>query len=267
MARRDARRRIKKGLSRLPAGDRPARGLTTLIYHRVGGGSPDERDCDVADFWVQADVLARYRVVALDTALDELERHDERPKVVLTFDDGFQDVYENALPRLVEHRLPFTVYLATQYIGGSMHWDGSTAKAAGPALTWSQLAEMQATGLMTIGNHTHSHCRPELLDRDEFERCSDEIASHLGVAPRHFAYTWGVPVPRMEQEVRARFRSAVTGIRGRNGAGSDLHRLRRIPVRGSDPLAFFECKLKGSLVPEHTYEGIVRSAKALGLRS
>ena len=106
---------------------------------------------------------------------------DETPSVVLTFDDGFRDVFENAWPMLRDRELPFTIYLASAYVGGTMHWDGSTAKAAGPALTWDQLAEMVGSGLCTIGNHTHSHVRPELLTEAELDRCSTEIEQHLGV--------------------------------------------------------------------------------------
>jgi hypothetical protein len=38
-------------------------------------------------------------------------------------------------------------------------------------------------------------------------------------------------------------------------------RLRRVPVRGSDPDAFFAAKLVGNLGPERTYAQIVAMAK------
>lgn len=244
------------------------RGATVLIYHRVGGGSPDERDVPLADFERQVEVLSSSRTVALDDALDDLEAGLERPGVVLTFDDGFRDVHEHAWPLLREAGLPFTVYAATAYVGGTMHWEGSTAKdVGGAALHWEQLEEMVASGLCTIGNHTHRHVRPELLVDAELDRCSDELEARLGVRPRHFAYTWGIPVPRMEASLRSRFRSSVTGALGRNLPGTDLHRLRRVPVRGSDPIEFFAAKTGGSLLPERAYAGLVLAGKRLGARA
>ncbi len=217
------------------------------------------------DFEAQLDVLADHEVLGLDAALDRLTEGDASPSVVLTFDDGFRDVYEHAWPRLRAAGLPFTLYLATGFIGGTMHWDGSTAKAAGPALNWSQLAEMAASGLMTLGAHTHDHVRPERLDIDQLERCDAVLENRLGVRPRHFTYPWGVRVPRMEGELRHRYRSTSTGELGRNQPGCDLTALRRVPVRQTDPIEFFRAKLSGGLWPERTYARLVSLAKAGGL--
>ncbi|HEU5149616.1 MAG TPA: polysaccharide deacetylase family protein [Iamia sp.] len=236
-----------------------------LIYHRVGGGTPDERDVTTEDFAAQMGVLAEgHEVVSLDAALDALDAGDDRPTVVLTFDDGFADVRDPALPILVEHGLPFTVYLATGYLGGEMHWDGSTAKAPGPALSWDDVEALVATGLCTIGNHTHGHVRPEVVTEADIDECTEAISERLGIVARHYAYPWGIPVPALEPALRARFRSAVTGELGRNLPGVDPLRLRRVPVRGSDPLEFFAAKLTGRLGPERAYGAIVTVAKKLG---
>lgn len=259
------RRRIKAALGGLSSDGSPARGLTTLIYHRVGGGSPDERDLSLEDFRAQCAVLAEHRVLHLDEALDELAAGDDRPKVVLTFDDGFADVATNALPVLEAHGLPFTLYVATGYIGGEMHWDGSTAKAPGPALTWGQLEAVAASPLSTIANHTHMHVRPERLTAEELDACTAALEERLGVTPAHFAYTWGIAVPAMEGALRERFRSAVTGELGRDLPGADPMRLHRIPVRQTDPLPFFRAKLGRSLLPERAYAAIVAGAKRVGL--
>jgi peptidoglycan/xylan/chitin deacetylase (PgdA/CDA1 family) len=256
------RHRLKRALATLPsgAGDHGAR---ILIYHRVGGGSPDERDLATADFAAQLDCLDPATVRHLDDALDDLSA----PSVVLTFDDGFRDVYENAWPLLRERGLPFTVYLATAYVGGEMHWDGSTAKAAGPGLTWDQLETMVASGLCTVGNHTHTHARPERVTPDELDRCSDLVAQRLGRRPAHFAYTWGLPAPGAEALVRDRFRSAALGRLGVNRPGQDPHRLLRIPVRRTDPLPFFRAKLGGALTAERAYAAVVGGAKRVGVRA
>ncbi|HET7325927.1 MAG TPA: polysaccharide deacetylase family protein [Nocardioidaceae bacterium] len=258
---------VKRVLARA-ATSRPAEGATLLIYHRVGGGTQDELDLPVVSFERQLEALDSYRVVHLDDALDALDRGDAGPRVVLTFDDGFGDVYANAWPRLRERGLPFTLYVATRYVGGTMHWEGSTARGSGaPALTWRQLEEMAGSGLCTIGNHTDSHVRPELLTAVELDTCTRVLRERLNVTPRHFAYPWGVAVPELEEALRARFRSAATGRLGRNRPGADLMRLCRVPVRGSDPIGFFRAKLDGGLLPERLYGGITATAKRVGVRA
>ena len=65
-----------------------------LIYHRGGGGTTNELDLDVEAFRRQLDMLERHDVLSLDAALDRLEAGDASPSVVLTFDDGFADVFD-----------------------------------------------------------------------------------------------------------------------------------------------------------------------------
>lgn len=237
-----------------------------LIYHRVGGGSGDELDLSLDSFREQADALGGggHDVISLDQALDRLDAGDRRPTVVLTFDDGFADVHERAFPILQERSLPFTLYLAAGLVGGEMRWEGSAAGSQGArALNWDDIAEMQRSGLCTVGNHTWDHAGPEVVDEVQLDRCSDAIEASLGERPSHFAWTWGVPVPGLRSAVSDRFRSAATGQLGRNLPGTDLHALRRIPVRASDPLRFFEAKLSGGLGPERAYAGLVRAGKAM----
>jgi hypothetical protein len=257
-----ARRGLKNVLARIP--DRHVvRGARVLIYHRVGGGSPDERDLPVTQFTAQLDSLPSGSVRHLDEALDDLSRDS----IVLSFDDGFADIHANAWPQLRDRGLPFTVYVASAYVGGEMHWDGSTARAVGPGLTWGQLREMVESGLCTIGNHTHTHARPELTTAAELDRCSEELDTHLGVRPQHFAFTWGMAGQGTRGLVEERFRSSALGAVGVNGLGQDLHALRRIPVRQSDPLPFFRAKLRGTLAPERAYAAIVSGAKRAGARA
>lgn len=260
------RARLKRALAPLGAG--AGGGVRVLIYHRVGGGTPDERDVDADTFREQLEELAAgHEVVSLDDALDGLAHGDDRARVVLTFDDGFADVHATAWPLLRRLGLPFTVYLATGYLDGWMHWEGSTASAPGPALTWAEAAELAADPLCTIGNHTHRHVRPEALTATELDECTAAVEDRLGLTPRHFAYTWGIPVTAMEPELRARFRSAVTGELGANHPGVDPLRLRRVPVRASDPLTFFRAKLTGRLGAERAYDAVVRGAKRAGLHA
>jgi hypothetical protein len=258
---------VKRVLARLTSA-RPPQGVTLLIYHRVGGPGLEELDVGLADFNLQMTLLASKEVTSLDAAVEGLRDGETTGRFVLTFDDGFADVYDHAWPLLRDLQLPFTVYLTTAYVGGQMRWEGSTAKdPGGPALTWDQLGEMVDSGLCTVGNHTHTHARPKQLDEQELDRCSELIRQRIGQDARHFAYTWGVPVPGMEPALRSRFDTAATGQLGRNLPGADPLRLRRVPVRRTDPLEFFRAKLTGGLLAERMYAGIVAGAKKAGARA
>jgi peptidoglycan/xylan/chitin deacetylase (PgdA/CDA1 family) len=181
---------------------------------------------------------------------------------VLTFDDGFRDVHAQAWPLLRERSLPFTLYLTAGLVGHDMRWEGSSAASQGaPALTWDEVGELHASGLCTVANHTYDHAGPDTVDEEQLDRCSDLIEARTGARPRHFAWTWGVEVPRLRSAVAERFRSTATGQLGRNEPGSDHQALRRVPVRATDPLAFYKAKLHGRLLPERAYASLVAGAK------
>lgn len=258
------RRTLKSGLARLEA-TTPARGVTLLVYHRIGGGTGDELDVSVNAFRTQLDQLAHHGVASLDDALDALEAGDDTPRFVLTFDDGFEELHRHAWPELRRRGWPFTLYLTTSSVGGHLRWEGARSEHPGRALDWAHVAEMVSSGLCTVGNHTHHHVPPDRLVASELDACTDLVRDRLGVATRHFAYPWGVRSDMGEHLVRARFRSAATGEVGRNRPGADPHRLRRVPVRRTDPPEFFAAKLAGQLRAERCYTRVVETAKRLHL--
>lgn len=257
-----AREQVKTALGALRSRRAATSGKTILTYHRVGGGSSDEIDLPTDVFEEQLDILEDHRVISLDDALDEIDAGDDRPGVVLTFDDGFEDMHRNAWPSLRRRQLPFTLYLATAYLDARpMRWTGAGNDGSGVGMTWSDVDEMLQSGLLTVGNHTHDHVPITELDVEQLDRCTEEIVARVGVEPRHFAYPWGNASRHGDELTASRFRSAATIDVGRLHAGEDRTRVARLPVRQTDPLNFFEAKLTGRLVPEATYTAIVRAVQ------
>jgi peptidoglycan/xylan/chitin deacetylase (PgdA/CDA1 family) len=265
--RRTALRALKVAAA---AGDRlrpRTRGVVVLIYHRVGGRARSEIDLPVADFERQMAWLSESgRVIGLDDAVDVLDAPEASDPsdlslvpalnpVVVTFDDGTVDLADVALPILVRYEVPATVYLATRHIDEQIPWP-----ADGVPLSWTGAQEMVASGLITVGSHTHSHA---LLDRvspedaaDELDRSKQLIEDKLGVAVRHFAYPKAVPPTSSEVEalVRDRFRSAALAGNRPNAYGhTDIHRLCRTPIQVSDGLGFFRRKALGGMVLEDRF--------------
>jgi peptidoglycan/xylan/chitin deacetylase (PgdA/CDA1 family) len=227
-------------------------GLAVLLYHRVGARTPVSVDLPAGLFADQMALLAdRYQVLTLDQAADQLASGAPprgKPAVAITFDDGTADFLEEAVPVLVEHGLPATLYVATAFVEEQRSFpdDGRPA-------TWAALADAVATGLVTIGSHTHTHL---LLDRtdgptaaDELDRSIDLNGERLGVGAQHFAYPKALAgSPAAATEVGRRFRTAaVAGTRLNRWAGTDLHQLARTPIQVTDGLRWFERKADGGL--------------------
>ena len=107
---------LKRAAAAVPASP----GTVVLIYHRVGVPA-GEMGVASDVFAAQLDELVDGGALAsLDAAVGALEAKadhaNDRPQVVVTFDDGTADIVDHALPRLVERRVPMTLYVATRFV-------------------------------------------------------------------------------------------------------------------------------------------------------
>lgn len=229
----------------------PPTGIVVLIYHRVEGGSGTAVDLPAALFDEQLAWLGDHAtVVTLDDAVELLLGRRPLPvrPVVITFDDGTRDFTEHAVPALVRHRLPATLYVATEFPETGREFPDD-----GVPVDWAALRDAVATGFVGIGSHTHSHA---LLDRSapaevdaELDRSIDLIGERLGVEARHFAYPKAVlGTPVAEHAIRRRFETAaVAGTRPNAPLATDLHRLNRTPIQVGDGMEWFVRKALGGM--------------------
>lgn len=229
-------------------------GLVVLLYHRVGATSSSAVDLPLGLFVDQMEELAEAgSVVSLDDAVTTLSsgRKPDHPQIAITFDDGTGDFAEVAVPVLERLGLPATLYLATEPI------ESGRAFCPGAApLSWKALGDATASGLITVGSHTHRHI---LLDRAEPDAVADEldrsiglIEDRIGAPARHFAYPKALLGSRAAQTaIRARFASAaVAGTRPNRYVGSDPYRLYRSPIQTSDGMRWFRRKAQGGMALE-----------------
>jgi peptidoglycan/xylan/chitin deacetylase (PgdA/CDA1 family) len=238
-----------------------------LIYHRVGARSVSEVDLPRAQFDSQIAELAESgRVVSLDDGLARLDGGDgPAAPIVVTFDDGTADWVDEVLPVLVRHRVPATFYVATDFVERGCAFPGRAQ-----AVTWAGLAELAASGLATIGSHTHTHA---LLDRvdgptaaAELRRSVDLIGERLGLGCDHFAYPKALlGSPAAEAEVRRTFQSAaIAGSRANPFGATDRHRLHRTPIQVSDGMRWFRRKASGGLHLEDSIRSLVNHGRYSG---
>ncbi len=222
---------------------RPRRdGTPILMYHQVGEHRPGSRlnrwRVPEPLFVRHLDLLARrgYRGVALRDLLDA-PRESER-RAVLTFDDGFDGVRSRALPLLRAHGFSATVFVVAGRLGGTNDWDDE--RPGEPLLTAAGLRELSDAGL-EIGSHGLNHrALPGLSEADLAEETTGSRArleDVLGSEVTTFCYPYGAFDDRSVAAVKAAGYRAATVIR--SGIARDLadpFRLRRVPVRGTDPI-------------------------------
>jgi peptidoglycan/xylan/chitin deacetylase (PgdA/CDA1 family) len=127
--------------------------------------------------------------------------------------------------------------------------EGNSDAAAEPLthrpMTWEQAREMQASGLIELGGHTHRHwilgrCRPETA-AFEIRHSAERITTELGRAPKLFAYPNGQPgdygPATIETLRRAGYVAAVTTSAGGIGGSGSAFELPRYGAPESLPEA------------------------------
>ena len=175
----------------------------------------------------------------------------DRP-VVITFDDGFADFYDQAWPIMVRHGHTGTVFVATAYVGGTSAWLANLGERDRPMLTWAQIEELAAAGAECAA-HGHEHLE---LDTVPAARAAADIAASkerleraVG-SVRSFAYPHGYYNDRLRREVaRAGFTSACGVKHALTTATDDRYAIARLVVRNTDSVDRLQRMLAGQGVP------------------
>jgi len=176
--------------------------------------------------------------------LDALRAHvaGEAPAsghaAVLTFDDGYVDNVENALPVLEAAGMTATVFVVTDHAGGVNAWDLAHGDAPRPLLSWDR---MRALDGKTLRFEPHSRTHPQLPTlspgnaREEIVGSKKRLEDELGRESVAFSYPHGAYHDGLETIVReAGFRLALTDRQGLNRPGDDPLRIRRTMITSRD---------------------------------
>lgn len=253
--------------------------LPILMYHSISHGteertvSPYYRTTTSPEkFAAQMDFLQEngWRGVTTSDGMRSLrnEASSGGNIVVITFDDGFADFREHAVPAMQKHGFAATMYLPTAFIGETAReFKGHNC------LTWTQVRELREAG-MEFGSHTVNH--PILVDCEwgqisrELEDSKREIEQRLGVEAPAFAYPYAFP--QTDREFGGRFRdllgkfgyeSCVTTAIGRATSLDDPLMLKRLPANSEDDEDLLRAKLNGAYDWLHWPQTAVKSLKAV----
>lgn len=221
--------------------------VPVLTYHRFGA-RPNKLTITPETFDAQLRYLREhgYHVVPLHHLAEFVrgQRRLPRHSVVITIDDGYQSTYDVAFPILRKHRAHATVFVYSDYIGHG-------------GLTWAQIEEMVATGLIDIQPHSKTHSNLALRQKGESEaerinRVEQEVevpqrlfAEHLGEPMQSYAYPFGDFDDAVVASLKRNgYTLGFTVIPGSVPAFGDPYALRRTMVFGDRDMAAFARALR-----------------------
>ena len=170
----------------------PCVNLPTLMYHhiqdKVGAKEKNQLALTVETetFRSQMEYLKAkgYRTLGMEELIAFFDMEVPVPKrsVLLTFDDGYDDFYKNALPVLNELGLKATIFVST----GLMDNPGY--------LSWEEISQATPSAYL-FANHTWSHKNLQTTkEKIEFEigTADEQLTERNLNSPKVFAYTYGL---------------------------------------------------------------------------
>lgn len=239
--------------------------IPILMYHMVRK-SKDVKEkqfcCHPKAFKRQMAYLkkAGYEVVGIDELIhymissneahqtnEQIQQAKPHKFVVITFDDGYLDTYENALPILKQFDFTATVFIVSGLVGKRNQWIRDEEYPERPLMGWREIDELKSWGI-TIGSHTINHRRLSTLDyedaRNEIEGSKKFLEDRLGVSTDHFAYPYGdFNDSTVKMVIEAGYKSACLVKSGFNSKKDSFFELRRLDIFGTDSLLQFAIKV------------------------
>jgi peptidoglycan/xylan/chitin deacetylase (PgdA/CDA1 family) len=262
-----------------PAGVRRRR-IPILMYHQVTPHPPPgfrKYSVTPAAFarhmgWL---AVAGYVSVGLDALVAHqrgIGRLPARP-VVITFDDGYRDCFEYAVPILRRRAFTAIFFLVAGLMGRTSRWLRSERGIELSLMSWEEARDLDNTGFQ-CGAHSLTHPRlaglSEASCREELLGARKLLEDRLGHAVEHVAYPFGSFDERVRaMAAEAGYVSGCTVQIGLASPGDDLLSLRRVHVSGEDSLLDFACRLRTGLSVKTLLIGKARGAgrRARRLRS
>ncbi len=169
-----------------------------LFYHRISENVLNPWTISPQAFRRQIEWLkANYEIVSLEQCQSRMvSGENRRPSVAITFDDGYAENCQWALPYLLEQNIPFTYFVTLgNVLSQSAFRHDIECNAPLSPNSIEQIRELADAGV-EIGGHTRTHidlgtvADPEVL-ADEVFGSMDEMSELIKKPIRYFAFPFG----------------------------------------------------------------------------
>lgn len=203
-----------------------------FAYYRVGEDQFPGSNIRLDQFQSHIRELkdGRYNVLSLPDMVAALQSGATLPDraVVLTFDGGYKSVLDKAVPLLLENNIPFTLFVATDYLD----------RESSEYISWADLKKLSKNKLVTVGLHPATYTHLADAPDEEIKRLINNARARmrevLGTEPALFAYPFGEYSSAFHDTVAASGFTAAFGQQsGVAFAGEDMFSLPRFPMTES----------------------------------
>lgn len=220
--------------------------IPILMYHyiRVNPNPKDKIGFSLSvtpqDFAKQMDYLREhgFNTISLDELYFALHGQRDLPKrpIIITFDDGYADLYRNAYPVLKDRGFKATSFVITGLV------------AAPNYLTWEQIVQMSSQNIINFQSHTVTHSALISLDNvsiaKELRDSKNVLQRYTGQTVNWLAYPYGSVNQKVANLVsQTGYIGALSTYNGLIQNTNRIFTLPRVRINGGESLASFASKL------------------------
>jgi len=219
--------------------------IPVLMYHSISDES-QPISVSIDNFYKQMNLMVRLGFKSVN--LKDIHNEEDKKKFVITFDDGYEDVYKNALPILKKLNLNATCFFVANQIGRHNIWDSKKSNYKKMQL----MNEEQIYDWIEQGNELGSHSLDHLNLRNlDIQNKTNQIVlskkvfkEKFNIDVKSFSYPYGIFDTDCVELIKKNYKFAVTTKRSRYKTNTfEETQIPRVPINSNTSISKFLIKV------------------------
>jgi len=211
---------------------------SVVFYHRVADTVPNPWSITNDNFVEHLDLISELATfVSLDdTVRSQQQATRDRLSVAITFDDGYAENLDRAIPELIRRKIPCTYFVTTGHVENQIYFEHDVTRKQPLCVNSISEIRWMANNGIQIGGHTSSHIdlgKPWSRQRLvlEISDSRKKLQDWTGQEVAYFAFPYGLPKNMSQAAIdmvfESGYRAFVSAYGGLNFPGGDAFHISR----------------------------------------
>lgn len=196
-----------------------------LAYHRIDEDQYPLSTLQLSQFKEHLRILERenYNIIPLSVFIKKIKNGTALPDktIAITFEGGFKSAYKHAMPLLIERKIPFTIFSASDHV----------SQDTDQYMNWADLRAMTRYNFVGFGllpaNYERLYDLPEVDILSQINRAKVAFRKNLKREPYYFSYPFGEYSIAYKSLIKEQGFDAALGLQ--SGSASDASDLYALP--------------------------------------
>lgn len=211
---------------------------SVVFYHRVANTNANPWSIGNDNFVKHLDLIAELATFASldDTILSQKQQSRSKHLVAITFDDGYAENLDRAIPELIRRKIPCTYFVTTDHVENQKFFEHDIARKEPLCVNSISEIRWMANNGIQIGGHTATHIdlgKPWTRERllIEIADSRKKLQDWTGQEIAYFAFPYGLPKnisqAAIDMVFESGYRAFVSAYGGLNFLGGDSFHISR----------------------------------------